>query len=95
VDVTRGEIVEAELDRLITKRHDRRVAEEGERPALEAWRESERRYEANRRRENRAAWYGWHLDQAERHRRTLKGLIAHHEARAERLCYEDRGEGIR
>jgi hypothetical protein len=95
VDVTRGEIVEAELDRLITKRHDRRVAEEGERPALEMWQESEIRYEANRRQEIRAAWYGWHLDQAERHRRTLKGLIAHHEARAERLCCEDRGEGIR
>jgi hypothetical protein len=31
VDVMRGEIVEAELDRLITKRHDRRVLEEGDR----------------------------------------------------------------
>jgi len=38
-----GEKVEAELDAFISKRHDRRVAEEGERPALGAWQESERR----------------------------------------------------
>jgi hypothetical protein len=30
VDVMRGEAVESELDRLIEKRHDRRVAEEGD-----------------------------------------------------------------
>jgi len=84
----RGEIVEAELDRFIRTRHDKRVANEGERPALEAWMESERRYEEQRRQENRAAWYGWHLDQAERHRRTLEGLITHHETQAERLCEE-------
>jgi len=48
VDIARGEIVEADLDRLITKRHDRRVADEGERPAEEMWRESERRYQQRR-----------------------------------------------
>jgi hypothetical protein len=48
--------------------------------------ESERKYEEKRRKENRAAWYGWRLDQAERHRRILKDLIAHHEAQAERFC---------
>jgi hypothetical protein len=82
MDVARGEIVEAELDRFIRTRHDRRVADEGERSALEAWAESERRYDGRRRQENRAAWYGWHLDQAERHRRTLEALIASHEERA-------------
>ncbi len=30
MDVTRGELVEAELDRLVEKRPDRRVVEEGE-----------------------------------------------------------------
>ncbi len=30
MDVTRGELVEAELDRLVEKRHDRRVVEVGE-----------------------------------------------------------------
>jgi hypothetical protein len=54
----------------------------------EAWVESERRSEENRRREQRAAWYGWHLDQVERHRRTLEELIWHHEAQAARLCEE-------
>jgi len=32
------------------------VAEEGERPERVAWTESERRYDARRRAENRAAW---------------------------------------
>jgi hypothetical protein len=92
VDVARSEAVEADLDRFIRKRHDKRVLEKGARIVEEAWMESERRYEEKRQQENRAAWYGWHLDHAERHRRTLEGLIAHHEARAELLC-EDRGEG--
>jgi hypothetical protein len=88
VDTARAEAVEADLDRFIRRRHDRRVADEGERPANEAWMESERKYDENRRRENRAAWYGWHLDQAERHRRMLEDLIAHHETQAKRLCEE-------
>ena len=92
MDTARAEAVEAELDRFIRTRHDRRVAEEGERPAMVAWMESERKYKEERRQEYRAAWYGWHLDQAERHRRTLEDLIAHHETQAERLC-EYRGEG--
>jgi hypothetical protein len=88
VDTARAEAVEAELDRFIRTRHDRRVADEDERPAEEAWMASERRYEERRRRENQAAWYGWHLDQAERHRRTLEDLIRHHETQAARLCEE-------
>jgi hypothetical protein len=55
-DISRGEAVEHELDRLIEKRHDRRVVAEGERPAEEMWAESERRHNARRREENRAAW---------------------------------------
>jgi hypothetical protein len=88
VDTARAEAVETELDRFIRTRHEHRVAGEGERPAEEAWMESERRYDERRRKENRTAWYCWHLDQAERHRRTLEGLIAHHETQAERLCEE-------
>ena len=60
----------------------------GSRRIEEAWMESERRYDEKRRRENRAAWHGWHLDQAERHRRTLEELIRHHETQAARLCEE-------
>jgi len=35
--VEQGERVEAELGRLIEKRHESRVADEGERPAEEMW----------------------------------------------------------
>jgi hypothetical protein len=59
VDIARSEAVEADLTRLIEKRHDRRVVEEGERPAEEAWQESERRHEARKREENRLAWCGY------------------------------------
>jgi hypothetical protein len=56
VEIARGELVEKELNVLIARRHDRRVADEGERPALEKWQESERRYDERRREENRLAW---------------------------------------
>ena len=86
-DISKDEAVEHELDAFIARRDkQRRRTEDVE----EAWMESERGYEEQRRRENRAAWYGWHLDQAERHRRTLEDLITHHETRAERLCEEAR-----
>jgi hypothetical protein len=51
-----------------SRRHDRHVADEGERPAEEAWAESERREEVRRREENRAAWSEYHPERAERHR---------------------------
>ena len=56
MDIARSEQVESELDAMIRRRHDRRVVEEGERPAEEMWSESERRYAAQRREENRIAW---------------------------------------
>jgi hypothetical protein len=52
--------------------------------------ESVRRYNARRREEMRAAWTSYHEGQAERHRRTLQDLIAHHEMQAAKLC---KGEG--
>jgi hypothetical protein len=76
---------EAELDRLITKRHERRVSEEGERAAEELWRDSVRRYNARQDAENREAWAEYHASQAERLRRTMEPLIAFHEARAQKL----------
>ena len=85
MDIARSEAVEAELDRLVERRHDLRVADEGDRPDEEAWAKAERRHDARRRAELRAAWYGWHIDQAERHRRNLAALVAQHEAAAERL----------
>ena len=41
---------------MIHRRHDQRVQTEGERAAEELWRESERKYAARRREENRVAW---------------------------------------
>ena len=86
--ITRGEHVEKELDLLITRRDEERRAEEGDRRAEEMWAESQRRHDAHRGAENRAAWYGCHMDQAERHRRNLGALVAQHEAAAERLMEE-------
>jgi hypothetical protein len=54
-----------QLTTLIEGRHERLVVEEGERAALEMWQESERRHEAARRGENRAAWASYHQERAE------------------------------
>ena len=56
MDISHGEHVEKELDLLITRRHEKRRAEEGERRAEEMWAESERRHDALRRANNAAAW---------------------------------------
>jgi hypothetical protein len=89
VDIAHGEMVEKELDGLITRRHDRRVADEGERPLEEAWAESERRHNARRRAQNRWEWVRYHEGQAERHRRNLEALVAHHESEAAKYMDTD------
>ena len=80
-----GEDVEAELTRLITRRHDARVSSEGERRAEEMWQESERRYQERRRAAARVEWRLHHTAQAERLRRTVEELASHHESEAARL----------
>jgi hypothetical protein len=89
--VAGGEMVEKQLDILITRRHDRRVADEGERQALEMWQESEHKYAERRREANRQAWASFHEEQAESHRATLQALVEHHETQAAKLC---EGEGV-
>ena len=84
-DISAGEKVEGELDIFISRRHDKRVAEQGERVQEELWRASERRDAEQRREENRAAWCEYHRAAAERARRTLEELIARHEAAAQTL----------
>ena len=81
MDVAHGEIVEAELAAFIEKR----AALEDPEAKEELWVRSVERYTARRREEMRAAWCEYHQDQAERHRRTLEGLIARHEEQAKRL----------
>jgi hypothetical protein len=90
VDVARADAVDLELDRLISKRasQDRRPDPDEQE---ELWKASVRAYTARRREEMRAAWASYHEAQAERHRRTLKDLVAHHEIQAAKLC---EGEGV-
>ncbi len=61
---------------------------EGERLALEMWQKSVRAYEERRLQVARLEWHAFHCGQAERHRRTLEGLIDYHETQAERLLTE-------
>lgn len=44
MDIARGEATEKELDQLIVRRHEKRVVDEGERPAQEMYEESCRKY---------------------------------------------------
>ncbi|MEJ7872122.1 MAG: hypothetical protein WKF67_07660 [Rubrobacteraceae bacterium] len=85
MDVAHGEMVEKELTRMIEKR-SRKEPDPDEQE--EVWKESVRAYNAARSKERRAEWYSYHLDQAERLRRTMEPLVAFHEARAAALCQE-------
>jgi hypothetical protein len=84
-------MVEKELNRMIVKRPRKGEADTDEREDL--WMESVRRYQERESRERRAEWYGWHCDQAERHRRTLAALIEHHEGEAQKLLESEATKG--
>ena len=88
-DTRRGETVESDLNNLIAKRHNQRVASEGERRELEVWQETERHHLEQRRQVARIEWHLHHTAQAERLRRTLEELIEHHEGQAARLVLGD------
>jgi predicted AAA+ superfamily ATPase len=88
-DITHSEYVEKELDQFIARRHSERVRDEGARPAKAPWKKggyAEERMEAVR-----EAWHEYHCDQAERHRRTLESLIAHHREQASKLLNNPTG----
>ena len=83
------DVAERELDRMIERRADR----EPDPDELEAsYVESVRIFHARRRAANRAAWCDFHHSQAERHKRTLEGLVAHHKAEAEKYMDHDKKE---
>ena len=85
MDIAHGEKVEAELDVLITRRHEKRVESEGERLAQEMYAASVTRHNTQReeaRRQERAAFHRAHAD---RLRRVLGDLVAHHQREAEKL----------
>jgi hypothetical protein len=82
MDAAKAEAVESELDRLI----ERRAREERDAGRVEElWREAASLHGERRRKETAAAWYGYHIEQAERLRRTLGRLIEHHERQATKL----------
>ena len=89
MDIAHGELVEKELDTLIERRSRKGEVDPDEREEL--WKASVEAYTARKREEMRAAWTSYHEGQAERHRRTLQDLIAHHEAQAAKLF---EGEGV-
>jgi hypothetical protein len=85
VDIARGELVEAELDRFIETRSRKRDPDKEH----ELWEESVRRYDARRREDNRLAW----CDYFSRLAGSLRARAEEYDQRAELL--ESRGEGIR
>ncbi len=81
---TLGERAEKELNHMIERRSKNGEVDPDEQEEL--WEASVRRYNARQREKHRAAWAAFHEGQAERHRRTLEDLVAHHETQAARLC---------
>lgn len=84
MDITRAEQVESDLNSLITKRHERRVVEEGERPALEMWQESERKHAAERQKQLAFDWIQYHEERLAGQRRIFSLLATHHRSEIQR-----------
>ncbi len=79
----------AHIDVLIERRATQRE-NANEREAM--WKEGVRRHRERIRQENRTRWYAYHLDQAERLRRTMTALVERHEVAAAALL-EDQPKG--
>lgn len=79
--VEHTERVERDLDRLIERRHEQRVSDEGELAAEQLWQESVRRYNRERGEEHRTAWLEYEM----RLYRIHSGLASEHLRRAEEL----------
>ncbi len=85
MDVARADTVDAELDRLISKRASQDLRPDPDEQE-ELWKESVSAYTVRRREEMRAEWRRrYHAEQAECLRRTLEDVISHHEAQAAAL----------
>jgi light-regulated signal transduction histidine kinase (bacteriophytochrome) len=83
MDLAHGEMVEKQLDSLIQRRARKGDVDADEESEL--WKASVRAYEEKQRQTARFEWHLHHTAQAERLRRTLEGLIAHHEEHAAKL----------
>jgi uncharacterized protein (DUF1501 family) len=84
-DIATEDKADAQIDAFISKRDAKRREKEGARAAEELWEASSRVHDARRAAAMRAERWEYHRAQAERHRRNLGALVAHHEAEAERL----------
>ena len=80
MDITRGEVVESDLDRLISKRDEKRRQTEGERLEEELYMESVRRHHEKCQRELAWEWLRFHARQLRNHKLTSRLITAHHEA---------------
>ena len=88
----RGETAEHhQIDALITKRHDQRVRDEGERRTEEAWAESCRAYEAKRHAELIFAWVEYHEEAASRALANGEAIAARHRAKIDALLRNGNG----
>jgi hypothetical protein len=77
---------EGQLNALIERRALKASAEQERIEDL--WKASAAVHREQARQTNRAAWYAYHLDQADRIRRTMTTLVEAHEARARELLGE-------
>ena len=85
MDIAQGETAESHLDALITKRHDQRIKDEGERTEHELWQESVERYNAKRQAELTFQWISYHEAAAERALANGEAIAARHRAQIEAL----------
>ncbi len=89
MDISRSEQVETDLDRLIEKRHDQRMTEEGHRPSEELWEASVRLYNARLNRERREEWIAFYLAQAAAAEHNGQIIAAENRAKAHRLMQDE------
>ncbi len=85
LDPVKVEAAEKQIDAFINSRSKAKDKANSE---ADLWRISEIKHREQRREEHRLAWYCFHLDQAERLRRTMTALVEKHEAAAAQLLEE-------
>ena len=85
-DISRGEMVEAEIDSYIARADERRRREEGDRRTEEAWAEYERRDQERQEREALENAYLFNMEHVTRLTNTFGDLIARRRAKAQRAA---------
>jgi hypothetical protein len=83
-DIRASEKQEADITKLIERRHNQRVEDEGERKLEEEWQITERRHAAERQKQLALEWLEYHQQRLEGHKVTAAVLQKHHEVEIER-----------